>query len=170
MKTVRFVTLCLALALFATAVVPFSLRSPAALAVSAPAPASLSLSALPFYTLAFDNAAASTDYACSLVSQKPKDWTKMGRRNIFDASWTVRNTGNRVWSKNGVDFGYVSGTKMHSYESIYDLNKDVGLEKQITLVVDMVAPKTKGYYTAVWGLYNGSQAFCKVSVTISVNK
>lgn len=184
MKATRFAVLFLALALFTTAVLPpaaqpvamqgfptkLTFQSFAETALRFPPLAAMSMVSVPAITVSVESAAAGADYACALVSQKPKDWTKMQRRNIFDATWTVKNSGTKTWGKNGVDFKYISGTKMHTYDDAYDLSQDVGSGKTITLVVDMISPKNKGYYTAVWGLYRGSKAFCKLSVTINVNR
>ena len=183
MKVTRFVILFLALALLA-ATLPLAGRPAAARSLLTEAPAQdflyaarglpllspLSLTSLPALTVSIEPASASKEYACALVSQKPKDWTKMQRRHIFDATWTVRNTGTKTWDDAHIDFKYVSGTKMHTHGDAYDLSKDVGTGKSITLIVDMISPKTKGYYTAVWGLYKGSQVFCKLSITINVNR
>ncbi len=184
MKTIRFAAIFLALTLFITAVIPFAAQPVSAQTFSASAPAQsfvdaalglplltpLSLAAAPVISVSIESAAAGSEYACTLMSQSPKDWTKMSRRNIFDAKWTVKNSGTKTWGKSGVDFKYVSGTKMHTHGNSYDLASDVGPGKKITLVVDMVTPKNKGYYTEVWGLYKGSKVFCKVSVTVNVNK
>ncbi len=184
MKTVRFAAVALALALFVTAVVPLAAQPVAAqnfvagsptqafadAAFGLPLLAPMSLAAAPVITFSFESAAAGSNYACTLISQSPKDWTKMGRKHIFDAKWTVKNTGTKNWGKNGIDFKYISGTKMHTYASAYDLAQDVGRGKKISLAIDMISPKYKGYYTAVWGLYTGNISFCKVSVTINVNK
>lgn len=177
MKTVRLFLLVLAVAMLIGLVLP-----PAHLAVAqAPLPsfaeafdphllAPLSIAAAPRITVSLEPAAGTPDYACKLLSQKPKDWTKMQRRHIFDATWTVRNTGSKNWGKNSIDFKYISGTKMHTYGDAYDLAQDVGPGKSITLIVDMISPKEKGYYTAVWGLFRGSKSFCKLSITINVNR
>jgi hypothetical protein len=111
-----------------------------------------------------------SDYNCALVYQKPADWTRMGRRQDFDAKWVVKNTGKKTWSTSGIDFKYISGTKMHTHASLYDLSKSTGPGKNITLIVDMNAPKTKGYYTETWGLYAGSRLFCRVSITVNVTR
>jgi hypothetical protein len=184
MKTTRFAILFLALALLAAAALPVAAQPVAEqyltselpaqsfvdAALGLPLLAPMSLVSIPAVTVSVETVSASKDYACTLVSQKPKDWTKMQRRQIFDATWQVRNTGAKNWGKSGIDLRYISGTKMHTYGDSYDLAKDVGPGKSITLIVDMVSPKTKGYYTAVWGLYKGSQAFCKLSITINVNR
>jgi hypothetical protein len=185
MKTVRIAAVLLALTLFVTAVVSFAAQPVAAqtMTASSSAPAQafvdavmglpllapMSISAIPVLNISVQSTAGK-DYACTLVSQKPKDWTKMQRRQSFDAVWTVKNSGTKNWGQHGVDFGYVSGAKMHTYGDTYDLSKDVGPGGKIALVVDMASPKTKGYYTAVWGLYKGSQVFCKLSVTVNVNR
>lgn len=183
MKPIRFAVAFLALALLATALPmaaqpaaaqAFPLQTPAQsfadAALGLPLLSPMSIASVPFITVSLESASSTPDYACSLVSQKPKDWTKMQRRQIFDATWTVRNTGSKNWGTSGIDFKYISGTKMHTYDDSYDLSKDVGSGKSITLIVDMISPKTKGYYTAVWGLYRGSKAFCKLSITINVNR
>jgi hypothetical protein len=186
MKTVRFVTMFLALAIFVTALVPFAASPVSAqtrtFAAAAPVQAFLdaalglpllspmSISAIPVFTISIESAAAGSDYACSLVSQKPKDWTKMQRRQIFDAIWTVRNSGKKNWGTTSIDFKYISGTKMYTYADAYDLWSSVGPGKKIELIVDMISPKTKGYFTTKWGLYKGSKAFCKLSLTINVNR
>lgn len=184
MKTVRFAAVCLALALFVTALVPFAAQPVAAKTLTTDAPtqslmdaalglpllAPMTLASAPVITIAIESVPAGSEYACTLVTQKPKDWTKMGRRHIFDATWTVKNSGTKNWGQNSIDFKYVSGTKMHTYGDSYDLSKDVGAGKQITLIVDMTTPKTKGYYTEAWGLFRGSKSFCKLSVTVNVNK
>lgn len=184
MNTKRFLIAFLALIVFAAAALPAAAK-PAVdqnLTVDLPAPslidaalglpllAPMSMVSMPVMTVSVESVAANKDYACALVSQKPKDWTKMQRRHIFDATWTVRNTGTKTWGKHGIDLKYISGTKMHTYGDTYNLAKNVGSGKTITLIVDMISPKTKGYYTAVWGLYKGSQVFCKLSITINVNR
>jgi len=180
MKIVRFVALFLALALFVTATLPFAAQPVAAqslptqsiadAALELPLLAPISLISIPVVTISVETVAAGKDYACTLASQKPKNWTKMQRRHIFDAMWTVKNSGNKNWGNNSIDFKYISGTKMHTYADTYDLSKNVGSGKTITLIVDMISPKTKGYYTSVWGLYNGGKAFCKLSITVNVNR
>ncbi len=183
MKPVRFAVVFLAVVLFAAATLPVAAQpvaqglpseSPtqsfADAAFGLPLLTPMSIASIPVITVSMESTSSTPDYACALVSQKPKDWTKMQRRHIFDATWTVRNTGSKNWGKNGIDFKYISGTKMHTYDDSYDLAKDVGTGKSITLIVDMISPKTKGYYTAVWGLYRGKTAFCKLSITINVNR
>ncbi|PWH12087.1 MAG: hypothetical protein DDG60_14900 [Anaerolineae bacterium] len=183
MKLTRFVVVLLALSLFLTLALPATLQPVMAQAVKAPLALPsladvlfdshllpMSIISAPVITVSVESAASGADYACTLVSQKPKDWTKMQRRHIFDATWTVRNTGKKNWGQNGVDFKYISGTKMHTYDDAYDLAKDVGAGQTITLIVDMISPKEKGYYTAVWGLFTGKKSFCKVSITINVNR
>jgi hypothetical protein len=112
--------------------------------------------------------AAKKEYGCSLVSQSPKDWTKMKPRQSFDARWTVLNTGSRSWLKSGTDLLYISGTKMQTHGDTFDMPKNVGPDGKIALYVDMIAPKTKGTYTSYWGLSNGSQPFCRFYLIVTV--
>jgi hypothetical protein len=82
----------------------------------------------------------------------------------------VKNTGKKNWGTSSIDFKYISGTKMHTYGNAYDLASNVGAGKNVKLIVDMISPKTKGYFTTKWGLYKGSQTFCKLTLTINVNR
>jgi hypothetical protein len=113
------------------------------------------------------------NYACKLTAQTPADWTKMASRQSFDAKWTLLNTGAKTWYKTAVDYKYLSGTKIHTNASIYDLPWIVPPGKKVNIAVDMEAPKYNGYYswyTTTWGLAMGSQVFCRFSMTIVVNR
>jgi hypothetical protein len=112
--------------------------------------------------------AAKKDYACSLLSQSPKDWTKMKSRQDFDARWTVLNTGKRAWTTSGTDYKYIRGARLHTKAGIYDMPKSVAANGKAALYVDMNAPKQKGTYVTYWGLANGSQHFCQFYLIITV--
>ncbi|RPH60573.1 MAG: hypothetical protein EHM81_05970 [Chloroflexi bacterium] len=117
--------------------------------------------------------AATNPYACKLTAQTPVDWTKMRGRQIFDAKWTLQNTGTKPWPKASVDYKYLSGAKLHTHKDAYDLPKSVWVGKKTDIVVDMMAPKYNGtytWYTARWGLVTGSTVFCRFSITIVVNR
>jgi hypothetical protein len=109
-----------------------------------------------------------SDYACTVVSQKPANWTIFHSRDSFDAVWKVRNTGNNIWQTSGFDFVYLSGTKFQTHADEFDLPANVSQGKTIDLKVDMEAPKAKGYYTTTWGITIGSQAFCTLTLSINV--
>jgi hypothetical protein len=111
---------------------------------------------------------AKKDYACSLVSQSPKDWTKMKARQDFDARWTVLNTGSKTWTTNGTDYKYIRGAKLHTRGDVFDMPKNVAADGKIALYVDMMAPKDKGTYVTYWGLANGSSHFCQFYMIITV--
>lgn len=112
---------------------------------------------------------AGKEYSCAIVSQSPKDWTTFKPRRIFDAKWTVRNTGSRTWSASGTDLLYLGGTKMQTHGDVFDLSKSVAPQGKITLIVDMNAPKKAGYYTTYWGLSNNSsKAFCRFYLILKV--
>jgi hypothetical protein len=113
------------------------------------------------------------NYACKLTAQTPADWTKMSGRQSFDAKWTLLNSGAKPWYKTAVDYKYLSGTKLHTNASIFDLPQVVSPGKKYVIAVDMEAPKYYGsysWYTTTWGLTMGSQVFCRFSMTIVVNR
>lgn len=181
MKPVRFVAVLLSIALFATFVgitFPVTQGVPAHgaltqginladLDLALQSPMTL-MSGAPAVTFTIAAVSASSNYSCSLVAQSPADWTRMGRRQYFDAKWTVKNTGTKNWPA-GLDFKYISGTKIHTNGNNYELKTNVGPGKKTTLIADMNAPKYIGYYSAYWGLFTGNIAFCRVSITINVS-
>lgn len=185
MKAVRTISVVLAVALAVTAFLPFAATPAAAqnLTVVAGSPlqsfmnatrglpllAPMSLSA-PLVTLSVEKTAGTADYGCTLVRQSPADYTKMQSRQDFDMSWTVQNTGLRMWHTNYTTFAYMGGSKMQTYGNSYGISNDVAVGKRTTLVIDMSAPKAKGLYTTVWGMYSGAKAFCRVTLIIVVNR
>ena len=114
--------------------------------------------------------ANAVSYACTLLSQKPADWTTMKKRTSFDASWVIQNTGSKVWGTHGIDIIYIGGTRMHTGRSLFDLPKQVGPGQKIKIAVDMIAPKQPGYYVSNWGLnIFGGASFCRFYVVIYVS-
>ena len=185
MKPVRFILVLLAAGLLVTAFAPLPLSNSVAQQNAATSSAHVQnpgsnaidlslqsplafLASAPAITVAVQS--SSSNYACALVSQTPPDWTVMQKRQYFDAKWTVRNSGIKTWTTSGVEFKYISGTKMQTNGNVYHLKANVSTGKKVTLTADMNAPKTYGYYTANWALYNGSYTFCVVTISIGVWK
>jgi hypothetical protein len=110
---------------------------------------------------------STANFACQIISVSPPNGTSMSARNDFDTTWRVKNTGQKTWDRNSVDFVYDSGTEMHKVGG-YDLSVNVKSGDQVDLGVDMVAPKNSGNYTTTWTLRVGSDDFCKMSITINV--
>jgi hypothetical protein len=108
------------------------------------------------------------EYACSVFSQKPKDYVVVGARQDFDVRWTLLNTGTKAWTVHGTDYKYVRGPRLHKYADIYDIAKDIGPGGRIEIVVDMIAPKEKGTHVTYWGLANGSNHFCQFYIIVVV--
>ena len=110
---------------------------------------------------------SSEPFACQVLSVSPANGTTMNKETDFDATWKVKNIGTKTWDQNSVDFVYFSGTEMNKRPG-YDLSSSVKSGQQISVGVDMVAPKKSGTYTTTWALQVGDNAFCKMSLTINV--
>ena len=106
--------------------------------------------------------------ACSLVSVAPTRSTSLPTRYDFDAVWEVKNTSDKTWESSSVDYKYVSGEKIHKFQSIYDLPTTVKSGEKIAIRVDMLAPDKAGTYTTNWALVEGSKTLCSLSLTITV--
>ena len=112
-------------------------------------------------------AGAPGDYQCSLTNQTPADGTTFSKGETFQTTWTVKNTGSVAWDPNTVDFAFISGTKLASIK-LADLPKSIAVGKSIGLKLTMTAPSTANTYQTTWSLQQGTNRFCKVSVSIIV--
>ena len=110
---------------------------------------------------------SSADYSCQVVSVSPSNGTTFNGRDNFDATWRVRNNGQKGWDRNSTDFYYLSGSKIHTVAG-YDLSQDVDSGQTINLSADMEAPRDSGNYTTTWTLRVGDRNFCSMSLTINV--
>jgi hypothetical protein len=107
-------------------------------------------------------------YQCSITNLQPNIGANLPNGSDFDLSVTVKNIGTQNWSRNGVDFEYLSGAKFQSKTSAIDLPSDVGPGNSITLVIDMNAKTGTGSQTTTWGLVQASSTFCTVDVQVNV--
>ncbi len=87
-----------------------------------------------------------------LYAQAPEDFSVLTAGQDFDIIWTVRNTGSRVWSTHYA-YEYSEGVKGYRKDKYY-LPKPVNRLYETKLIVDMIAPKEPGTYTARWVLVN----------------
>ena len=110
---------------------------------------------------------SSDNYACQVVSVSPANGTSFNAREDFDAVWKVKNIGQRSWDKNGVDYFYASGAKLHKVAG-YDLNATVAVGATTDIIVDMTAPKDAGSYSTTWTLKASAKTFCNMSLRITV--
>jgi len=131
--------------------------------------ASMNITA-PLITLSVESASDVPGYACTLVSQKPKNYTRMVSRQDFDMIWTVKNSGAHTWHAGAVVLKYISGTKMQTHGNKFGLSSDLVKNRSATLVVDMNAPKGRGIYSALWGLYASKNPFCKFNLIVNVTR
>lgn len=105
---------------------------------------------------------------CQIVSVSPPYNTSYTAGADFDSKWTLKNIGSATWSKNSIDYRYLSGTKMYKHNSAYDLSADVASGSSVDIIVDSIAPSSAGTYTMTWGLAQGGTTLCTMSVTIRV--
>jgi len=105
-------------------------------------------------------------YSCKLVSTSPAAGTKIKVDSDFDATWKVQNNGSHVWDLGYTDYRYVSGTKMQTGASIYDVTTAIEKGAELTLIVDMHTPTTAGKYSASWVLTIDGATMCTMSVDI----
>ena len=110
-----------------------------------------------------------SDYNCQIASAAPAWNASMSPGVDFDGRWTFKNTGSNVWPMNNVDFVFISGTRFHGDKDVYDLPKDVAKGDSVEFIIDMLAPKEPGTYSATWGLKLDGSLFCVTTIRIVVN-
>jgi hypothetical protein len=57
---------------------------------------------------------------------------------------------------------------MYKKAAIYDLKVDVTSGATVDIIVDTIAPATRGYYSTTWGIVRGSSTICTLTNTIYV--
>ncbi len=85
----------------------------------------------------------------------------------FSLSYTLRNTGTKTWTINGVDYVYLSGFR-HEGTRIQDLPSTITPGNTITLRIQFIAPKKLGIYNSIWTLKVGNHPFCRVKLSFEV--
>ena len=113
------------------------------------------------------NATSNQPYSCQVLSVTPAIGKSFAGRTDFDATWKVRNNGQRNWNRDVVDYVYLSGQRMQKVDT-YDLQRTVRREETIDLIVDMVAPKNAGTYSTTWTMRSDTTDFCSMGLTIVV--
>jgi hypothetical protein len=102
------------------------------------------------------------------VSVSPEKTQTFAPRESFDAFWTVKNTSKQNWSDEEVDYEWVGGVEMHTYEDLYDIPQTVKPDETIKIGVDMLAPGTAGTYKTQWALVKGRIILCLLPLTVNV--
>lgn len=115
-------------------------------------------------------ATATYAYNCKINESLPDYGSDFPPNAPFDGKWKVTNTSDKTWSKDAVDFKYLSGTKFQDRVDALDLKNDVDKNESYTVIIDMTAPNNVGRYSATWGFVQGSTILCAVNVTIDVRK
>jgi hypothetical protein len=107
-------------------------------------------------------------YQCSVVSRKPADGAQMTPGSDFDFKVTLKNTGKNTWKTGTVDFEYMNGDEFQKRDDFVDLPNDVAPGESVSLIVDMTTKNMTGIKSTVWGLYNGEEDFCDVSLSLLI--
>jgi hypothetical protein len=108
--------------------------------------------------------------ACSVISQSPASGATIKVKDDFDLVVKVKNTGTKDWDQHVVDFFYLSGTKLQKFVDIIDMPEPVLSGKEITLIIDMMAPDKEGTYTASWAVGEGATRYCTVNINLKVTE
>ncbi len=86
----------------------------------------------------------------------------------FDGKWTVRNTGKEQWSDQ-FDWVFISGDRFQVSSDLVDLPQYINPGNETDFIVDMLAPRQSGSYSAKWALRTSSNLyFCESEITLTV--
>jgi hypothetical protein len=107
-------------------------------------------------------------YQCTITTLKPEFGEVLANGVDFDLSVTLKNTGEKPWSSNSIDFRYLSGAKFQKSVDVIDLPSDVAPGDSVDLVIDMIAKTGTGIQNAAWGLVLSSTTFCPVEIHVNV--
>lgn len=109
-------------------------------------------------------------YGCQLIDKYPDNWMQIKARTPFEARWTLKNTGTKIWYPNDLTLNYMSGVKMHLGKDYQKLTRDTAPDGLLLLIVDMVSPKNSGRYAATWALVDArtENVLCSFTAKITV--
>lgn len=102
---------------------------------------------------------------CILLGQQPEDGAKLRPNTDFDAVWTLKNNSTVTWPQNS-DIALVSGPAI-AKQTIYHLQQDVPPGGEITIIVDMVAPRETGFYVSQWEI-RADSVYCRPYIAFYV--
>lgn len=86
----------------------------------------------------------------------------------FDGKWTLRNSGKEQWS-NEFDWVFIGGDRFQVGADSIDLTQYINPGNEVNFVVDMLAPRQPGSYSAKWALRtNNNLYFCETEITLTV--
>jgi hypothetical protein len=112
--------------------------------------------------------AVNSKYMCKYISQTPADGIVMKPKTDFDANWLVQNTGTATWDPATSGYTYVGGDALQKTVDTYNFGAAVAPKDEVHVIVDMLAPKAVGTYSATWKLFVGKNSFCVLTMTIVV--
>jgi hypothetical protein len=98
------------------------------------------------------------------------DNTKLKPGEEFTKTWRVKNSGSCVWEE-GYRLSFISGNKMGG--ASYTLTKEIVSGAELDISIDMIAPKTEGFYTGNWrmadddGVIFGDNVYVLIEVVAS---
>lgn len=86
----------------------------------------------------------------------------------FDGKWTLRNTGKEQWSDQ-FDWVFISGDRFQVSSDSIDLTQYINPGNEVDFIVDMLAPRQPGSYSAKWALRtNNNLYFCETEINLTV--
>jgi hypothetical protein len=106
-------------------------------------------------------------YQCSVLYSFPNG-ASFPSGGDFDGKWTLRNTGKEQWS-DLFDWVFISGDRFQVRSDSVDLTQYINPGNETDFIVDMVAPKQPGTYSAKWALRTSNNVyFCETEITLTV--
>jgi hypothetical protein len=107
------------------------------------------------------------EWNCTITGKAPPMGTSVDRKAKFSVSWTIKNTGTKIWTSNTIDFVYTGGFRSDE-RPIQDLRSTVAPGGSITVKVQLAASKFPGTYNIFWSLKVGKTKFCHMKYTFEV--
>jgi hypothetical protein len=108
-------------------------------------------------------------WTCLVTGKQPDDWAVFKPGREFMVSWTVLNTGTKVWTVNTIDFVYTGGYR-HEGTKIQDFRTNVPRGGTGVVSATFVAPKAPGEYRSFFTLKVGNREFCGMKIMFAVEE
>lgn len=107
------------------------------------------------------------EWNCIVTGKTPGRGVMVERKSKFYVSWTIKNTGTKIWTSNTIDFIYTGGYRSNE-RPIQDLTSTVKPGGTITVRVLLTASRFPGTYNTFWSLRVGNTKFCHMKQTFEI--
>ncbi len=103
---------------------------------------------------------------CKLIWQSPPNGSTFDTGDKFSVGWKLKNIGTATWTAGSFEFVYLAGSHLATHDSVVPMKQSVSPGQTVVLSLPIKTPANIGTYTTHWGIRQGNNYFCRLTLTI----